>query len=136
MTYYEKRSEERNDATFNMALAYLERLNRLLNLACISSLSGDLSSWFTSLQALHREISPKLKEPTNKSFLNKFAILSPLINAFQTAKIKGIISEKTRLGNVIYPSLINLDIELKKEMDDSKFLMPKADDPRYALGGR
>lgn len=133
--FYDPKRDESNDATFNMALAYLERLNKLLNLACESSLTGDLKTWFSSLQSLHREISPKLKDNENKTFLDEFARLSPIANAFESARQRRLSGEKVRLGNELLPSLILLDIKIKKHMDTAKFLMPKSDDPRYALGG-
>ena len=51
---------DNQESVFNMALAYLKRIDRLLYMCSMASMSGDIERWNTTLRAVYRELAIKL----------------------------------------------------------------------------
>ena len=48
------------ESVFNMALAYLKRIDKLLYLCQQSAMSGDVDNWTKNLRGVYREASIRL----------------------------------------------------------------------------
>jgi hypothetical protein len=55
-------SDERDQSEFNMAVSYLERLNRLFYSCDFASMNLDVYNWYHSIMVLFRELSTEMKD--------------------------------------------------------------------------
>lgn len=137
------------ESIFNMALAYLKRIDKLLYLCDLYSMKGDIERWNNTLLTLYREISIKLKteEEMNKIFGDEKT-------DFNLSDIKNIKVnyENSTLGNInrlcnnpiyllkyrkyILFLLHNVEIKMRRKMQEKNMLLPSKDDPRRAITQR
>ena len=117
---------------FNMGLATLESMHKLLKFATGCSLDGDLIGWFEALRALRREIAPFIKDTEFDEIENKFKDINSIKWLMKgNNKLKIIPMQIGRIDNC----LNDLDIYMRRAMKEAGMLMPKSDDPRFALEG-
>jgi len=130
----EPRDFERGDeqATFNMAVAYLKRIDYLLNTANSCSMNDDLPAWFKTLKAIYREIVPKLLEDEEKKIKTLIDDTNKVLNKHGITRVAFPYPQK--FYGEIYPKLDELDTTLRKLINKKGLLMPKSSDPRFALG--
>jgi len=127
-------SEENHPTTkvFNMAISTLMRLDRNLNYNSDVSVRGDLSAWYDGLFELRRSIAPFIKETEFDEINNLFKLIDSqrwLQN--KGGKLKALPGQIAR----VYPLLDELSILMQRAMNNAGILMPKGDDPRFALEG-
>lgn len=123
---------ESDQSVFNMAFAYLKRIDALLNLAQQHALRYDAENWFNTLRAIEREVSIKCieKEKDKKesqSDLDKFEELFKEIN---TLMANG--QAKSNKQSIMI-KLHNLDMSLRRFMQAKNMLLPSMADPRFAI---
>jgi len=128
-------SEEENKAAFNMAFAYLERINRLISFADIAALNFNLEEWFSILKTIHREISQDISDKEAKDINEKISAIYPLRNESMKFSIRGYNAPK-KIANDLYMKLEDLEISLRKLLGKYGYLMPKIGDARTAIYGR
>jgi len=138
----EHKSEE---SVFNMAFAYLKRIDRLLYFCQEAGTKQDIDAWLNYLRAVYREVSVKLviNEKVNEENdilgtkqdlemdLNNltskeanFRNINILINNLQTKNIN-----KSRILFL----LEQLDIKLRRQLQKKGMLLPSKDDPMWAV---
>jgi len=122
--------ENTSPTKFNMAVATLMRLDVILKNCSYFASVGDLISWHESLLTLRRNIIPFIKETE----IQQITRLTMEINFNRwlmrdKGKLKIIPSQIGR----IWQLLDNLEVTMQKAMKEAGLLMPKSDDPRFAL---
>ena len=122
---------EKRDApgtAFNMGLATLERMDRLLNICILKSIEGDLYNWYNTLLGLRREISCFIEETELNDLENLFKSIP---EGSWKMSGKNIIAHQQHQGNLI-GILDKIDMKIKSLMKSKGLLMPKSDDPRFS----
>lgn len=112
---------------FNMGLATLERMDRLLNLCIYHSIDGDLYNWYKILMGLRREISSFIDEKELKEIEDLFNKIPA-----DAWKMGNKVTVNIQHQNKVYEILDNIDIKIKGLMKSKGLLMPKSDDPRFS----
>jgi len=113
------------ESVFNMALAYLKRIDYLLWLCQISARRMDVDEWLNNLRAVQREISIKFKDDSeSQPFEDIFKEINPLILNKQF--------KKTRKQEILL-LLHKLEIKMRKFMQKKGMLLPSREDPRFAV---
>jgi hypothetical protein len=128
--------EIRNEqaSVFNMALAYLQRIDNILTLCQTSSITKEYNTWFFALYSLLKEISPKITPEERTAFTNRLDNLYPIVKEYNTALAKR--STPSQKAGTIFPQLSNIEMDMRIMMNKLNLLMPRASDPRFALTGR
>lgn len=132
----------KSGSVFNMAIAYLTRIDKLLTQSSYYSTQLDMFNWQRSLRCLYRELIIKIddndredidgddskmfnpeKDKVNYSNSN-FKNLNILMNN------KRYLIAKRR---EIFYILDNLEQKMRIKMQQKDMLLPGKDDPRYAV---
>lgn len=122
--------EQREQSEFNMAVAWLNRLNLLFYAADQAAIELDMYTWLHSLMALFRELSTEMKDQELATFKTAFSTLSTRINTLlQKQKRQGILS----LPQDIHADLHDLEIKLRKIMKQAGLLTRVQDSASRAL---
>lgn len=135
---------EGEESIFNMAFAYLQRIDRLLYFCQEAATKQDVDAWLNYLRAVFRELSVKLKPEEKEEILGikrtekinfnnlkeedaTFSNLNRLINDTQS-----------RVNNkrIILFLLDELDMKVRAKLQKKGMLLPSKDDPRYAVTKR
>lgn len=124
--------EYRSPTKFNMAIATLENMHNLLKLCIVSSLQGDFLQWYENLKALRRDIACFITDDEFKEIEKKFQEIDSTnwIQISQKNKKRGVNPGKI---SFVYNCLDDITIYIRKAMNNAGLLMPKSDDPRFAL---
>jgi len=140
--------ERPGESIFNMALAYLKRIDILLSLCQQSAFSEDIDSWVKHLRGVYREASIRLTPDESKDILgdpeNKIDIkkLTDFNIEKDEANFRNIYylinnpSLKIKSRKVIMFLLDALEVKLRTIMQKRKMLLPNKDDPRMAITQR
>jgi len=115
---------ESNESVFNMAMAYLQRIDKLLYKAQESAQIQDIDSWLNYLYCIRRELSVKLIDEEEVELKNM------LVN------IKKIIQDprkKITCRSEILGKLDEIDIYMRKKLQQRGMLLPNRSDPRFAI---
>lgn len=125
-------NDNRTPTKFNMAIATLENMHNLLKLAIIHSLQGDFINWYEDLRALRRDISPFITDNEFNEIESRFNEIDNTHWIHYNDKTK---KKKVMPGKIgfIYNNLDALHIYMRRAMNNSGLLMPKSDDPMFAL---
>ena len=116
---------------FNMAISTLMRLDKVLNYNTMVSIAGDLIKWHDGLLELRRSIAPFIKNKEFGDIESKFKNIEKKKWLYRNGK-RGIQVVPSEIGRV-YNQLDDLSIYMQRAMNDAGILMPKSDDPRFAL---
>jgi len=113
-----------DESEFNMAFAYLKRIDSLLYSCQESAIKHDIDNWILFLRAVYRELSVKLKDNEMIELENFFKEVYSLSN-----------NRATRYDNksLILYKLDSLEIKLRKYLQLRGMLLPSKDDPKYAV---
>ena len=110
---------EQNELTlFNMAMACLNRINKLLSTISSAYMIGDPMKMGWALRALFREIAPKLSDEERTEFHTMFA--------------EAIKSKMDR--SMFFKYLETIDVWLRDKLEERGMLIPSAKDRRYFSG--
>ena len=112
------------ESVFNMAFAYLERINKLLYYCQQCAIRQDIDQWITYLRALQREMSIKLDDKELEQSEINFKKVFELMKTFE---MKHANRQK------ILISLHNLEISIRRIMQKKNMLLPSKSDPRFAV---
>jgi hypothetical protein len=145
------------ESVFNMALAYLKRIDKLLYICAMSSMKGDITNWNNALRSVFRELSIRLNETERNEFeglesdiidRNKDFLINDKENKLilnlekRHANFKNI---NLLMNNQIYQMkyrkqicflLDEIEIKLRIKMQTKGMLLPSKDDPRRAITRR
>jgi len=115
---------ESDQSAFNMGIAYLERINKILYMCQSAAAQNNLDLWLTHLRGLYRELAVKLQEKEEDDVLADFKNINLLIND----PVK-----KNSEKNFILYSLDKLEVKLRRYAQKKGMLLPSKDDPRFAV---
>jgi len=135
---------EGEESIFNMAFAYLQRIDRLLYFCQEAATKQDVDAWLNYLRAVFRELSVKLKPEEKEEILGTkrteqinldnikeedatFRNLNKLVNNTLT---------RTNNKSKILFLLDELDMKVSAKLQKKGILLPSKDDPRYAVTKR
>lgn len=138
---------ESDQSVFNMAMAYLKRLDNILYMCQASALKNDIDSWRQHLRAAYRELSVKLDEKEmldiDGDYDKPFNLKELLDNAIKPEE--ATFANINRLSNnpqlrqqsklIILRLLDALDIKIRKQLQAKGMLLPGRRDPRFAILG-
>ena len=116
---------------FNMAISTLMRLDKVLNYNTMVSVAGDLIKWHDGLFELRRNIAPFIKGAEFKEIESGFEEIESKKWLHRNNK-RGLQVIPSEIGRV-YNQLDDLSIYMQRAMNGAGILMPKSDDPRFAL---
>lgn len=133
-----------DQSVFNMALAYLKRIDKLLYLCQGSAIRGDADSWLNHLRGVYREVSVKLSDDEKKEItgMGDKIDLKTLLDANITEKestFKSIYflinnpAYKVTHKNIILFLLDSLEIKLRFKLQKKGMLLPSKDNPNTAV---
>lgn len=130
---------EGEQVAFNMGLAYLQRIHQLIVDANMCSRSGMMFEWKSTLDAVYRELHPKM----NVAELEDFEKGKPLMNQKLVAYFNvasrdpsGTTPSFYRRQSELYAVLGDYELKLRKVMQSHGYLMPSKEDPRFAIKER
>lgn len=115
--------EETVGVVFNGAFAYLERIHNELREFNFNYKEGNIDNMKTNMDLLYMEIHPKLK-PDEREIIKK------LLNITSESYDKW--NNNPRQVADVLSNLINLKLKLTEFLEKYNFLMPNAEDPRFA----
>lgn len=118
-------------SAFNMGLAILFRIDKVLTQIAMSKLQGDVRNWYAGLFALKGEIFYKLKEKEREEIEFLFSKVAPLIAELNRKTSSGVSFQNPLLAK----NLEIIETKLKEYMDARSMLGVTKKDPRYALSG-
>lgn len=136
------------ESFFNMALAYLTRIDKLLYRCQESAIKQDVNEWRQNLAAVFRELSIKLNENEEKEITgdeSNVKDLKSLLDSNVTYKEATFANINYLANNPMiklkYKSLIlllldRLEIKIRRELQKKGMLLPSKSDPRYAVLNR
>lgn len=149
--------EYNEESIFNMALAYLKRIDRLLYFCDLNSMNGDIYKWNNILMIIFRELSIRLTEEEKKEIegndcnvidsnkndvldSHKVNIINNLNSTHATFKnINFLINNKVyciKYKKHILFLLHEIEMKIRRKMQDKGMLLPSKDDPRRAITRR
>lgn len=131
--------EGEQGASFNMAVATLIRMDEDLRKSKFYAEYGMLDCWKTSLDCLHREVTPFMDRPERSDIKKiKFDINELLVKyqrMIDRQNMNPSLNTK-KITNAFYTKLYEYETFLRESMFKHDLLMPRKDDPRYAVGKR
>ena len=149
--------EYQEESIFNMALAYLKRIDKLLYLCNMSSLNGDILKWNNFLRAYYRELSIKFTDEEKEEIEGKEPFLidinkSETLDNQEQSVLKNLKKDHANFNNInllinnqryyntyrkqILFLLDALEIKLRGKMQEKGMGLPSKDDPRRAITKR
>tara|TARA_R100001132_G_scaffold12993_1_gene11958 strand:+ start:115 stop:492 length:378 start_codon:yes stop_codon:yes gene_type:complete len=116
--------EEQDKSAYNMAIAYLQRIDELLKLCNESSINNRVDVWFHAVKALYRELCPFM------NYKKKEEIEKLLDRCY---KSQTDLRTKQPIKSFDSNLLGKAEILLRELMSRKGLLVPKADDPSQAV---
>ena len=133
------------ESVFNMALAYLQRIDKLLYKCQESALGHNIDSWRDNLMAVYRELSVKLKANEKEEIFGKLSdnidirkvcdlnIESSEVNFITINKLANNPTLKIKHKSIIFYLLNELDIKIRGKLQERGMLLPSKEDARFAV---
>jgi len=109
--------------TWNMALAYFMRIDKLLTACTIYHMQKAAMKWYDTLMCLYKELHAKMSDKQRK----EAAILITKVRALVFSK-----QSYSKNDNVPIQAFINFELHLRQVLEDKSMLTPKGDDPTMA----
>lgn len=135
-------------STFNMALAYLERINKLLYLCQKAAMEQNVDNWAAHLRGVYREASVRLTDEEEKEIIGDpdhkidvEALTDKYIKP-EECNFKNIyflmndVVHKRKHKKIIMFLLDGLEVKIRKLLQKKGMLLPSKDDPRRAITQR
>lgn len=118
-----------DQSAFNMGLAILFRIDKVLTEIAVSKLNADIKGWYAGLFALKGEIYYKLKEEEMKQLDDLFEKLAPILVDYNRKAKLGMAFPSPQLTKLME----EIETQMKIYMDVRGMLGVTKKDPRYAL---
>jgi hypothetical protein len=116
--------ETEHKSAFNMAIAYLSRLDELLKLSNESAIKNKVDVWYPTVKALYRELCPFMDEKKKEEIKN-------LLDGCHSTQRD--LRTKQPIKSYDYGGLEKAEILLRELMSKKGLLVPRADDPAQAI---
>lgn len=136
------------ESVFNMALAYLARIDKLLYKTQEAAINQDIDQWRIHLRAVYRELAVKLRPEERITILgdrNKVYDLKKLLDLNITDdeatflnidRVANNQTLKAKYKYVILYLLDALDVKIRTNLQKKGMLLPSKDDNRFAVTKR
>lgn len=136
------------ESVFNMAIAYLTRIDKLLYRCQEAAINQDIDSWRQNLGGVFRELSVKLNDTEETDIvgdMTKIKDLKTLLDNKITyeeatfANINYLANKqevKIKYKTIILMLLDKLEIKIRRQLQKKGMLLPSRNDPRYAVLNR
>jgi hypothetical protein len=118
-----------DESAFNFAIAYLEEISQSLKMCKYASAQGNAKEWYKWLRIAFRESSVKFhdgnkngKKNEIEDFDDKFKEINNLI----------VEEDRTKLNSIL-TKLDNLEIKLRRKIQERGMLLPSKSDPKFAV---
>lgn len=132
------------ESVFNMALAYLKRIDKLLYLCQQSAMSSNIENWTNNLRGVYREVSVKLNTEEKDDILGNnhkinVATLTDSVIKEEEANFKCIYFMmndprlKIKYKMTIMFLLDALEVKLRGKLQEKGMLLPSKQDPTKAV---
>ena len=115
-----------SESYFNMGVAYLKRIDKILYLCWMNSQAYNVSGWLSQLRALFRELSVKMNLKEQEEIYTDFTPINQIINV-------GVNSSNL---NSILSKLDKLEIKLRGVAQKKGMLLPGKEDQSLAITQR
>jgi len=115
---------ESDESAFNFAVEYLKEISNSLKMCKMMASAGNIDGWISWLRIVYREVAAKTKEDEDEDFDFNFRKINLLIND----RIK-----KRDDRTYIMFLLDQLEIKLRKKIQQKGMLLPSKSDPKYAV---
>ncbi len=135
---------QHDESVFNMALAYLKRIDKILYFCQQSAMSGNVDNWTNNLRGVYREVAVKLNKDERLEITgaNKVIDREKLLDTNieeEEANFKSIyylLNDKTlkiQHKRTIMFLLDALEIKLRSKLQEKGMLLPSKQDPTKAI---
>lgn len=132
------------ESVFNMALAYLKRIDKLLYFCQQSAISGNIDNWTNNLRGVYREVAVKLDAKEREEIVGTkkeidIKTLTDDVIKEEEAHFKSIyflINDpklKRNHKRVIMFLLDALEIKIRTKLQEKGMLLPSKQDPTKAV---
>lgn len=132
------------ESVFNMALAYLKRIDKLLYFCQQSAISGNIDNWTNNLRGVYREVAVKLDAKEREEIVGTkkeidIKTLTDDIIEEEEAHFKSIyflINDpklKRQHKRIIMFLLDALEIKIRTKLQEKGMLLPSKQDPTKAV---
>jgi hypothetical protein len=124
--------EETKESSWNMAMAYLQRMDIILQEMNYYSANENNYDWYKSSLNLFKELSPKMDIETLKKHQAQHRKIQNKVNNARLVAMQ--VYQRPDYSN-LSELLTDWDVMLRKTMEDLKLISPSKDDPRFAIRG-
>lgn len=136
------------ESVFNMALAYLKRIDMLLYKCQEASMAQDIDRWLAYLRGVYRELAAKLSDAEMDEIAGKYNDKFDIdkLTDSNITKQEATFRNIYRLSNdnnmrrknksLIFFLLDALEIKIRQKLQAKGMLLPSRSDPRYAVLNR
>ncbi len=115
---------ESEESAFNFAIDYLKGISESLKMCKVYSSLKDIDNWYSWLRNAYKELSVKTNNKEDKEFEDKFKEINKLMNNPDS---------RHKQGNEILFKLDQLEIKIRKKLQERGMLLPSKSDPRFAV---
>jgi hypothetical protein len=112
------------ESAFNFALEYLKDISTSLKMCKQYACLGNADGWIAWLRIVYRELACKTMKKEDDEFDEAFREINRLMNS---------PAEKLKQRTQILFLLDQLEIKIRKKLQEKGMLLPSKDDPRYAV---
>lgn len=127
-----KEQDASQEEQWNMAKAYLMRIDQLLTACDHHQMSQNGEGWYQTLFALYKELYPKLKE---KEKWQAEVLLNKLRYARSHPTKEGTQTRGQVIVKVNSEPFVNFELFLRTMLEEKKLLTPKGADPTKSYRG-
>lgn len=136
---------ESDESVFNMAMAYLKRIDILLYKCQDAARAQDIDRWRSELRAVWRELSVKIKPEEEKDILgdpDKDIPIKELLDKYikpeeATFRSIDILANNQEIKSLYKSKILHLldalDIKMRRKLQERGMLLPNRADPRFAI---
>lgn len=112
----------KGESAFNMAVAHLDRTNRVFFLRDEAVIQDDLGMWFKCLQDIYLNVHFKLDKNDKENITELFNKLENRLNIPDNIDTSIIRQATPRLRKLLF----ELDLTLTRAMDKKNLILPRA----------
>lgn len=136
------------ESVFNMALAYLKRIDKLFYFCQQASIKQDIDGWISYLRGVYREASIKMNDEEEEEILGNpkkpinFKLLTDNMIKKEECNFRNIYflsnnpKNKIKYKKTILFLLDGLEVKIRRLLQKKRMLLPSKDDPRRSITQR